>query len=117
MKTERDANVMFFHGKTIDGYRFTIASTVLGNNTLSIGLSICSKNDRFTKEIGRNISLGRCLSQRTLTDIRGRKYFNIPSNVERVSAFFYEIASECCNDRKKDLIFVFNLTKSKELPF
>ena len=55
--------VMYFHGKTIDGCRFTISGRVDGDD-LVLGIAICSEKENFNKAIGRTISTGRCLSQR-----------------------------------------------------
>jgi len=117
MKTKRDTNVMFFHGVTTDGNRFTMAGTIVSNKTLSIGLAICNQDDKFTKEIGRNISYGRSVTQKSPEDIRGRKHITIPSNVDRVSTFFYNIASGYCKERKRELIIDFDLIKHPDLPF
>ena len=55
--------VMYFHGKSIDGCRFTISGRI-ENDDLILGIAICSEKEHFNKSIGRTISSGRCLSQR-----------------------------------------------------
>ena len=55
--------VMYFHGKSIDGCRFTISGRIEGDD-LILGIAICSEKEHFNKAIGRTISSGRCLSQR-----------------------------------------------------
>ena len=63
MTNAENINVMYFHGKTTDGYRYTI-SGVIKNDDLHMGVSICSERDQFSKKIGRKISTGRVLNQR-----------------------------------------------------
>ena len=58
-----EINVMYFHGKTVDDTRFTIAG-VIKDDDLHLGISICSYFDHFNKAKGRNIATGRVLSQR-----------------------------------------------------
>ena len=62
MKSE-NLEVMYFHGKTLDGCRFTITGRIEGDD-LMLGAAICSEKEHFNKAIGRTISSGRCLSQR-----------------------------------------------------
>jgi len=56
----------FYHGKSINGYRFTIAGLFYSNinypEDLSLGISLCSLSDNFVKKIGRDRSLGRAMS-------------------------------------------------------
>jgi len=61
-------NTLFFHGKTVDDYRFTIAglyNTDPNNDTidLHLGSAICSKKDPFVKATGRKKAEGRILSR------------------------------------------------------
>ena len=49
---------MYFHGKTTDGRRFTLAGIYDGDK-LKLGLSLCSKKDCFVKKTGRAKALGR----------------------------------------------------------
>ena len=59
---------MYFHGDTIvtkdepHGVRFTIAGYIIYDE-LILGISLCSKNDIFSKARGRTISRGRVLHQ------------------------------------------------------
>ena len=57
-------DVMYFHGKTVDGCRYTI-SGVVKDDDLHMGVAICSDNDHFNKAKGRTISTGRVLNQRS----------------------------------------------------
>ena len=51
-------NTLFYHGKTTDGNRFTIAGKYEGD-VLRLGISVCSKKDQFRKKLGRVRSQGR----------------------------------------------------------
>ena len=62
--TDNNIDVMYFHGKTVDGYRYTI-SGVVKDGDLLMGIAICSDNDHFNKAKGRTISTGRVLNQRS----------------------------------------------------
>jgi hypothetical protein len=59
---------LFFHGKTTDGRRFTIAGKftqkgkILKKNVLLLGASLCSRNDCFIKKVGRYKAEGRLMS-------------------------------------------------------
>lgn len=62
-------NTLFFHGKTLDGKRFTIAGKFESKNgllkkkvVLNLGLAMCSKNDLFVKKVGRVKAEGRLKS-------------------------------------------------------
>lgn len=56
-------DVMYFHGYTIDGARFTIAG-VIENEEVKLGIALCASGDQFKKERGRAIASGRVLNQR-----------------------------------------------------
>lgn len=72
-----DIKVMYFHGKTVDGARFTV-SGVIKDDDLHMGISICSYNDQFSKKIGRTISTGRVLNQKDGS--RGRTLISLYSD-------------------------------------
>ena len=55
--------VMYFHGTTEEGCRYTIAGVIKGED-LKIGISICAEIDEFNKAKGRTIASGRVLNQR-----------------------------------------------------
>jgi len=57
------AEMMYFHGNTLDNYRFTI-SGIVENDDLVLGMAICTDSDVFCKAKGRTISTGRALNQR-----------------------------------------------------
>jgi len=66
MENSEKIKVMYFHGKTVDGARYTV-SGVVHKNSLKLGMAICSENDQFDKSIGRTISSGRVLTKRGST--------------------------------------------------
>lgn len=111
MKTATDVNVMFFHGKTIDGSRFTIAGT-LDDNLLKLGIAICGDNENFVKEKGRAIATGRLLNQRH-PDLGGRIEHPIPPSEKESKDFtrFTSEVSQLNNYTKKQLIKEFCLRR------
>lgn len=64
-------NTLFFHGKTTNGRRFTVAGkfikkgVIVKNNFLALGISVCSRNDAFIKKVGRSKAEGRILTKGT----------------------------------------------------
>jgi hypothetical protein len=63
IEIEDKIEVMYFHGKTVDGVRYTV-SGVVKDDDLQLGISICSDKQQFRKKRGREISSGRVLNQR-----------------------------------------------------
>lgn len=63
MTEQNNIKVMYFHGKTVDGTRYTV-SGVIKDDDLHMGIAICSHNDQFSRKIGRTISTGRVLNQK-----------------------------------------------------
>ena len=49
---------MYFHGKTLDGNRYTITGK-FEEDDLILGIAICSEKELFSKSRGREISTGR----------------------------------------------------------
>lgn len=49
----------YFHGKTNDGYRYSVSVLEKEDGDIYIGTSICSKKDNFSRKTGRLISEGR----------------------------------------------------------
>lgn len=72
-----EINVMYFHGKTVDGHRFTV-SGVVKDDDLHLGIAICSEQDPFDKSKGRTISSGRVLNERKFP--RGRTLVSLYSD-------------------------------------
>lgn len=56
-------NTLYYHGKTLEGQRFTIAGKYV-NNYLHLALSACNPKDSFVKQTGRRKSYGRLLSEK-----------------------------------------------------
>lgn len=78
-----EREILFYHGKTIDGYRFTIAGQFSpmpknGNDrdidVIRLGASLCSLKDQFVKKLGRKKAEGRMNSEAI---IKGRSYYNL----------------------------------------
>jgi len=74
--------VFFYHGTTVDGYRFTIAGRfqpMMINDidreadVIMLGISLCGKCDQFAKKLGRMKAEGRMKSK----SIVGRSYFSL----------------------------------------
>ena len=82
--------VFFYHGTSIDGYRFTIAGRfqpMLMNkefpygtydpekdqDVIMLGISLCGKCDQFAKKLGRMKAEGRMKAK----SIVGRSYFSL----------------------------------------
>jgi hypothetical protein len=78
-----ETDIFYYHGKTTDGHRFTIAGrfqTLIENeinsdgaDVLMLGISLCGEQDQFAKRLGRIRSAGRMKSKRIL----GRTYFSL----------------------------------------
>jgi hypothetical protein len=107
MKNTPNLKPMFFHGKTIDGYRYTI-SGIIEKNILSMGIAVCGHGDHFCRSKGRLISSGRLLNQRSLS--HGRFYIKLESLPEkRDFTMFTDHISMYNNFYKKDLLQEFGL--------
>lgn len=78
------AEMMYFHGDSADGYRFTI-SGIVENDNLILGIAICTDGDVFCKAKGRTISTGRALNQRKTP--KGRKRVSLYSDSEMYNEF------------------------------
>lgn len=74
--------VLFYHGESNDGYRFTIAGRfqpMLENDVdtdldvIMLGISLCGDRDQFAKKTGRIRSEGRMKSK----GMHGRSYFSL----------------------------------------
>lgn len=109
MKDTSNVNVMFFHGKTTDGYRFTI-SGVIEKSILSLGIAVCGDNEQFNKIKGRGISTGRLLNQRS-SELGGRIEKVTSDSDEKSFTKFTNDVSEYNNFTKKNLLKVFGLRK------
>jgi len=134
MENETTLNVMYFHGKTTDGYRFTIAG-VIDRGYLNMGISLCSKRDNFAKSKGRAIATERVLSERNWRSI-GKAAYNLhiikssfydPSDgasdfrtyfIGHEFGVFTEIVANFNDISKKNILKIFNLKNHKpQQPF
>jgi len=75
-----ETDIFYYHGKTNDGYRFTIAGRFQelpenggDSDVIMLGISLCGKQDQFCKKLGRIRSAGRMKSK----SILGRTYFSL----------------------------------------
>ena len=84
--------VLFYHGESSDGYRFTIAGRfqpMLENDidnesdVIMLGISLCGEKDQFAKKIGRVRSEGRMKSK----GIHGRTYFSLYQETQPLNWF------------------------------
>lgn len=58
-----ETKTLFYHGRTPDNRRFTLAGRYGTSTTLSLGISICSEEDQFIKKVGRMKAEGRSKSK------------------------------------------------------
>lgn len=75
----KENQILFFHGKTSDGRRFTIAGQYYStmengqNDIIRLGASLCSEEDMFIKRIGRMKAKGRISAKGP----KGKSYVNL----------------------------------------
>lgn len=111
MKEATNVNVMFFHGETMDGYRFTISGLIENDTNLSLGIAVCGDKEVFNKAKGRGISTGRLLNQRR-SELGGRVEKSIPSSSEQKDfTRFTEEVAKYNNFTKKNLLKEFGLRR------
>jgi len=88
-----EQKVLFYHGKTIDDHRFTIAGQFSpfpknGDDqeidVIILGASLCSPQDQFVKKTGRKKAEGRMNSEAIL---KGRTYYHL-YNKTRLEGWF-----------------------------
>jgi hypothetical protein len=75
-----ETDIMYYHGRTNDGYRFTIAGRFQelpenggDSDVIMLGISLCGAGDQFAKRLGRIRAAGRMKSK----SILGRTYFGL----------------------------------------
>lgn len=74
-------NAIYFRTKPQKGKkRVTIAGIIENNNTIKIGVAICSLKDQFTKIKGREVSAGRAL-------VNPEQVIEIPEGKTAIRAF------------------------------
>lgn len=71
---------LFFHGKLVEGRRFTIAAKFTEDDHILLGISVCSKTDQFIKHVGRKKAEGRLnsygLKGCSIIPLFSEKYFS-----------------------------------------
>ncbi len=89
------ADILYYHGKTNDGYRYTIAGrfqplmendTDTNSDVIMLGISLCGEKDQFCKRFGRIRATGRMKSKSTL----GRTYFSLYEETKPLNWFAEE---------------------------
>jgi len=77
-KTSIEEKTLFFHGKSADGRRFTLAAKFV-DDALLLGIAVCSKTDQFIKHVGRKKAEGRLFSYNfkgcTISSLYSEKFF------------------------------------------
>lgn len=60
--SEGPIRIYFYHTNTLEGERATLCRIKMRSDVPSSwGLAVCSKSDRFCKETGRKVALGRAI--------------------------------------------------------
>ena len=97
MSNEED--ILYYHGKTSDGHRFTIAGQYqampVNDGDLSVimmGASLCSSSDNFAKKFGRVRAEGRLKSR----GIKGKSHYSLYEETKPANWF----------EEKKTQVFV-----------
>ena len=103
--------VMYFHGTTTDGSRFTVAGLIIGKRRqLDMGISVWDGGKiMFRKSSGRNRATARLLSYGNVDRIGQATSSLIDENVENEFNIFTVIAAEFNTYTKKELLKTFNL--------
>ena len=115
MKKEKKFNeellkrVMYFHGETTNGYRYTIAGLIDGKY-LRMGISVCGDRDNFVKSRGRSIATTRLLSEKNNHDI-GRYFIEILDPIDNEFNFFTYKAVRYNEYSKKNLLKIAHLNR------
>lgn len=87
-----DSKTFFYHGKTSDGYNFTIAGRfqpMLENDqdpdvdVIMLGAALVGKEDHFNKKVGRSKAEGRMKS----SGDTGRNYYGLYQETRPVNWF------------------------------
>ena len=112
--------MMYFHGTTSDGSRFTVAGLIDGRKQLDMGISVWDGGKKmFRKSSGRNRATARLLSKGNIDKIGQASSLLIETeNVENEFKVFTVVAAEFNTYTKKELLKTFNLFGRKStLPF
>lgn len=114
-------NVLYFHGRTVDGYRFTLAGKYDDDeDMLLLGVAVCSKKDQFSKKKGRFLAECRLQHKHYVenkkksldlyTDFDGlesyRGYNGYPEHYYRTKKIdvFLNVAKELCRRTKNNIL-------------
>ena len=108
-------SIMYFHGQTTDGTRFTIAG-MIDTNHLIMGASVCCERDMFRKSAGRSIARTRLLSLKN-PFCYGKSWHVVIDLTENEFKYFARIASEYNESKRVKLLKDFNLYNEPPQPF
>jgi len=100
-------NILFYHGTTAEGLRFTIAGNF--DPELRLGLSLCAKGDKFCKKTGRIKAEGRM--KQTIRNV-SRGLLIVPETTdpkETIRKFIDVVSAQFEGQSKKSLQSTFNL--------
>jgi hypothetical protein len=107
---------LYYHGKTTDGRRFTIAGQVtkagkiFRHKVISLGVSLCSRNDQFRKVVGRAKAVGRIYS----TQKKGIATLSYPKDDAHLTKYFIESMSVYNTKTSVELQKDFNLSQEDD---
>jgi hypothetical protein len=103
-------DVLFYHGETIDGRRFTIAGNVL-DDAVILATAVCSSKDTFVKKIGRLKSQGRLESSK----LKGKIILPVARDKEKEGKIqcFLGIVTEFNRVTSKNILTAFHLMNNR----
>lgn len=104
---------IFYHGKTQEGLRFTIAgsfSESLIKTSLRLGISICSEKDNFCKKTGRIRSEGRMNQKNNNAPGSCTMKVSLEDPKETIKTFVKVVSTNFEGKPKKEIQKVFNLS-------
>jgi hypothetical protein len=98
-------NVLFFHGETLEGRRFTVAGKPAEDH-LILGIAICGTKDQFIKKVGRAKANGRLKAS---INSKGWKLIPIETDPTEAIKSFINFVKNFNALKVKDLQKQFNL--------
>jgi len=122
MRKENGLNIMYFHGRTTDGSRFTVAGLVQVGKCFDMGISVWDGGKKmFQKSSGRNRAAARLLSIGNIDRI-GQSTSSVvlvgSEDFGHEFKIFTVVAAEFNTYTKKELLKAFHLFgKRQTLPF
>lgn len=103
---------LFFHGKTTNNQRFTIAGKFENEgDTLLTGISLCSNNDMFVKTEGRKKAEGRLSTKKNI----GITRFRVTEPQLTQLKSFHVICEMLSRKSSNDLQKMFNLHGARKI--